>query len=225
MADAPKTQSVLTPRFRASYVNVFKARKGNKPSDKPKFSIAACYEDDAEVPKGSVTIAALKQMALEAAYAKWGDTEDTRKKIKSGKIKMPFITGERLQDDIDDKKVPEGTVLVMRFSTGEEYKPGVVDRFRGPDGKAVTITSDEVFYSGCYARAEVRVWAYDSPESKGVTFMLNNVQKLGDGERLGGGKRSAGDVFEAFDDAPPATPGMATAEAGDDDNDAMGLGI
>ena len=220
MAEANKSQNLLTPKFRASYVNVFKAR-AVKPGDKPKFAITALFEENPESPKGSCAIADLKKAALAAAYEKWGDTDDTRKKIKAQKIKMPFITGERLESDIDDGKVPAGITLMMRFNSSEEHKPGVVDRFRGPDGKAVVITSDEGFYSGCYARAEVRAFAYDRPDSKGVTFALNNVQKLGDGERLGGGKKKAEDVFDTFDDAPPSTSGVP--ETPDDDDNPMGL--
>ena len=37
--------------------------------------------------------------------------------------------------------------------------------------------------------------AYDSNMAKGVTFYLNNLQKVADGEALGGGKTTAAEDF------------------------------
>ena len=212
--------TVLTPKFRASYVHVFKAR-AIKAGDKAKFSITACYDQDAvdgtaeEIP-GSLTLQALKKVALDAAFEKFGNTDEVKKRIKSGKIKMPFITPE--EDEVGSK-YPEGTALVMRYGTSDDStKPGVVDRFPDKTGKAATITEMADFYSGCYARASVGVYAYDRPDSKGVTFMLNNVQKLGDGEPLAGGPRAAADEFAAIETAVPSP----SNDGGDEDP--MGLG-
>jgi hypothetical protein len=52
-------------------------------------------------------------------------------------------------------------------------------------------------YSGCYARVSLRFYAYNSNGSKGVAAGLGNIQKLADGEPLGG-KRSAEADFGAF---------------------------
>lgn len=53
-------------------------------------------------------------------------------------------------------------------------------------------------------------FAYDMPTSKGVSFALNNVQKLGDGKRLDG-RVAATDDFEALESEP--------ASMGDDNLD------
>jgi hypothetical protein len=205
--------SLTTPKFRLSYPHLFTPR-AIKPGDPAKYQLTALFTDDPETPKGSSTIAEMKNAALACAYEKWGDTEATRKKIKSGAIKMPFIVPT--EDQIEEGKYPEGTALVLRFNASDKSPPGVVDRFRGPDGKAVVITDADVIYAGCYARASVGVYAYDRPDAKGVTFPLNNVQKLGEGERFDG-RRKAADEFEAMDDAPPEMDGAAAGMGLDDD--------
>ena len=71
------------------------------------------------------------------------------------------------------------------------------------------LTSTEV-YSGCFCNVGVNVFAYDiqtgqGGRTRGVTIGLNGVQKVRDGERIGGGRPSAEDIFGAaqatgFDD-------------------------
>jgi hypothetical protein len=51
---------------------------------------------------------------------------------------------------------------------------------------------DEV-YSGCYGRASLTFYAYNQQGSKGIACGLNNLQKLEDGERLGGVSSAASD--------------------------------
>ena len=72
-------------------------------------------------------------------------------------------------------------------------KPQVVDLDRDD------IFDDEEVYPGCYVRATIVFFPY-SNEGKGVGVLLNNVQKLEDGERLGGGAASAADDFADDDD-------------------------
>ena len=49
------------------------------------------------------------------------------------------------------------------------------------------------FYSGCYGRASISFFAYNSNGSKGVGCGLNNVQKMEEGEKLGGATTAAED--------------------------------
>ena len=48
------------------------------------------------------------------------------------------------------------------------------------------IDPDDI-YSGCICVASVTAFAYDQAGNKGVSFFLNSVLKLRDGDRLGGG--------------------------------------
>jgi hypothetical protein len=74
------------------------------------------------------------------------------------------------------------------------------------------------FYAGCFARAEIIAYAYDQAGNKGIGLSLQNVQKLRDGDRLGG-RKDAADVFDAVGDASDSEESYGTdvdaeAEAG-----------
>ena len=63
----------------------------------------------------------------------------------------------------------------------------------------IDVDKDE-FYSGCYGRASVNFFAFNVGGNKGIACGLNNLQKLEDGERLGGSISSAEDDFGSTDD-------------------------
>ena len=67
------------------------------------------------------------------------------------------------------------------------------------DSHVQDIIEEKDFYPGCYARATVRAFAYDQAGNRGVAFGLQNIQKLADGEPLGG-RTKPHDDFEPVDD-------------------------
>ena len=58
---------------------------------------------------------------------------------------------------------------------------------------------DEV-YSGCYARVSINFYAFNTNGNRGIACGLGNIQKIRDGEPLGG-HASAIDDFTAIDDS------------------------
>ena len=54
-------------------------------------------------------------------------------------------------------------------------------------------------YSGCYGRVSLNFYAFNSNGNKGVACGLGNIQKIKDGEPLGG-KTSAADDFSTLAD-------------------------
>ena len=72
-------------------------------------------------------------------------------------------------------------------------KPGIVDA----DCQPIIDTSE--LYSGIYGRASINFYAFNTNGNKGIACGLNNLQKLRDGEPLGG-KSRAEDDFADFDD-------------------------
>ena len=102
-------------------------------------------------------------------------------------LRSPF----RDQGDRELEGYVEGCVFINASSL---QKPGLVDRQRQD------IIDETEFYPGCYARATLRAFAYDNNGNKGVAFGLNNVQKLRDGDPLGGRTRAQDDFA---DDLPP----------------------
>lgn len=63
-------------------------------------------------------------------------------------------------------------------------------------------------YSGMYANVGVTFFGYNAPQNKGIGVALDNVQKIADGEPLGGQRASAEDDFGGLSQQAPAP--MAT---------------
>ena len=183
------SNKVLTPEFRSAFVAVFKAKgiKGDA-SAKEKFGVTMLF------PKGT-DLSALKAAAHEAAVNKWG--KDLPKKLKT-----PFKDqGERADDYAGFE---EGGIYITAQS---DTRPGVVD------AKVQDIIDENDFYSGCWARATVNAYAWEHPTGgKGVSFGLLNVQKLRDGDRLGGGRAKPTEDFTPVEGANDEG-GASTADA------------
>ena len=78
----------------------------------------------------------------------------------------------------------------MVITVASKDKPVLVDRNRNE-----ILDTTEV-YSGCYARVDMDFYGYANSGNKGVSAGLLGIQKLADGESLGGARGSA----DAFDD-------------------------
>lgn len=168
---------ILTPEFRAGFISVFRttsSKNADGSVGKPKYSVRALFPPTADLSK-------LKKDAGQAAKDKWGD------KVPKN-IRSPFRTNEELDNPVvgigDDW-------IVMTFSANEDRRPGLVDR------NLQDIIDEADVYSGAWYRAQVRVYAYETAGNKGVSFGLQNLQKLRDGDPIGGGRTPANKAFEA----------------------------
>lgn len=172
------SKNVLTPNFRVSYPNVFKAKK-NELNGKDEYSMTALF------PYGldSKEFDALKKEAARAIQEKWGDK-------KPANLRSPFRDqAEREKDG----KLPDGYVKGHIFiNLKSTQRPGLVDQARQD------IIDETQFYAGCWARASVRAFAYDNKGNRGVSFGLQNIQKVKDGDPLSGRAR-AQDEFTAVE--------------------------
>jgi hypothetical protein len=106
------------------------------------------------------------------------------------KIHLPF----RDQGELKYPGYEAGAVFIR---ASNEKKPGVIDARKNP------IVNEADFYSGCYVRAHIHAFYYDNNGNKGISFGLDNVQKIRDGEPLGG-RMKAEDVFGAVEGAGDA---------------------
>ena len=165
-------KKTVTPEFRVSFPQVFEAKsfQGNP----AKFSIVMLFDKKTD-------LTALKKIALYVATEKWGAKEKWPKGLK-----MPFRDGDEKADTLGY----EGCIFVTATS---KLKPGLV----GPSLEPILNQAD--FYAGCYARAEIIAFAYDTAGNRGVSFSLQNIQKLRDGESLSG-RKAAASVFDAVAD-------------------------
>ena len=55
-------------------------------------------------------------------------------------------------------------------------------------------------YSGVYGRASINFYAFNSNGNKGIACGLNNLQKISDGEPLGGKTRAEDDFADEDED-------------------------
>jgi hypothetical protein len=166
----------ITPEFRASYVFIF-TPKLNTSSGKEEHSMSMIF------PKGT-DLKPMKAAALKAAKEKFGDKAEAL--VKGSSFKWPFKDGNA--DRPGDEAYADSTFV----SCKNQKRVGVVDKFN------TVITSEEEFFSGCYAVAQVNFAAYDhATGGKGVGVYLNAVQMKSKGDSLGGGMTDATKVFEA----------------------------
>jgi hypothetical protein len=155
---------VVTGKVRFSYLHVWEPAAVEEGSQK-KYSVSLI------IPKSDTdTVARIKnaiQSALEAGKAKFGG------KIPAT-LKLPLRDGdiERADDD---------AYLNSWFLNANSSKqPGIVDQNVQP------ILRQDELYSGCYGRASINFFAFNTNGNKGIACGLNNIQKLSDGELLGG---------------------------------------
>lgn len=186
-------KKVITGKVRLSYCHLMEPRQRN-PKEEAKYSTALI------IPKSDkVTLKALRA-AEEAAIAeglasrKFTQREvDLGAKTQGAKGLSASIIKDGDEDaDLDKNPEYEGS-WYMNVSAGTR-RPGIIDRQREP------ITDKSEVYSGCYARVSITAFPYDRDGNKGVSFGLNHVQKLADGEPFGSFTRAEDDFDELDDD-------------------------
>ena len=79
------------------------------------------------------------------------------------------------------------------FNANSRQAPQVVDSHVQP----IWIRSE--VYSGCYGKISVTFYGYNSNGNRGIAAGLGNIQKLRDGESLGG-RTTAAEDFETEED-------------------------
>lgn len=169
---------VITGKVRFSYVHVFEPAAVSEGSDDKKYSISIIIpkSDKVTLKKISDAIEAAKQLGV----SKWGG------KIPKT-LKLPLRDG-------DVEREEECYENSYFLSAKTDRKPGIVD------DELNEIMSRDEFYSGCYGRASINFFPFDVNGSKGIAVGLLNLQKLEDGERLGGSSATAAEDFGDEDD-------------------------
>lgn len=152
------TESIITPKARVSFPNVFTPNAMN-PGDTPKYSISLLFNKGEDLSK-------LKALIKSAVQEKWGD------KPPKG-LRNPILDqGDREYDGYE-----EGAFFIRASS---KRQPGLINQ------RKERIIDEEEFYPGCYCVAQINAYAYDMAGNRGVAFGLNNIMKVAEGEPLGG---------------------------------------
>ena len=175
--------NVTTGRARLSYVHLFKPY-AYQPGQEEKFSVTVL------VPKNDVDTKARIDAAIEAAKQK-GINEKWNGQCPPI-VPTPVYDGDGVRPSDGMPFGPECKGhWVFTASAKEDYPPEVVDKMGNP-----IINHSEV-YSGIYGRVNVSFFPYAFGGKKGIGCGLGPVQKLEDGEPLGGSAPTAAQVFGA----------------------------
>lgn len=167
---------------RWSYANVWEPKAINDGS--PKYSVSLI------IPKSDTATVAKIKAAIEAAYHK-GEA-----KLKGNGRSVPPLAAIKNPLRDGDVERPDDFAYANAYfvNANSATAPGIVDADRNP-----ILTRSEV-YSGVYGRASINFYAFNSNGNKGIACGLNNLQKLRDGDPLGG-KASAESDFATDDDS------------------------
>lgn len=173
MAKESIPTKVVTGKVRFCYAHVFEPTSVGEDETNKKYSISIL------IPKSDTKTIAKIEAAIEAAKV-----EGTAK--FGGKVPKNLKTPLRDGDEERDDEVYAGHMFLTANSS---MKPGIVDKDLNP------ILDKEEFYSGCYGRASLNFYAFNTAGNKGIACGLQNLQKLEDGERLAGIASSPEDDF------------------------------
>ena len=175
---AMKVTKVVTGKARLSYAHVWEPASVN--GSTPKYSVSVI------IPKNDTDTVNRINAAIEAAIIE-GVGKFGGKKPNKAALKLPLRDGDT--DRPDDEAYRNAFFINCNSTTA----PQIVDRSVQP------ILDREEVYSGCYARVSINFYAYNSSGNKGIAAGLGNIQKIADGEPLGG-KTNARDEFSSLDD-------------------------
>ncbi len=175
---ARKGNQVTTGKIRMSYVTLDKARAVVE-GQEPKFGMSILIPKADKKTLGEIR-AALEEVKQAAMKDKWGGKmpSNLRTPLKDGDVERP------------DDAVYEGHYFINATA---KTRPLVLDY-----DKQEIIDLSEV-YSGCYGKAVINFYAYAAPGNKGIGCGLLGVQKLYDGDPLGGNRITV-DAFEDDDE-------------------------
>ena len=174
------TRMITGPDARFSYCHLWEPKSIN--GGDPRYSMSVI------IPKDDVETVDRINGAIQAAY------RDGESKLK-GKGALPPLKSLKtpLWDGDLDRPDDPAYAGCWFLNANSDRAPGIVDAHAQP-----ILDRGEV-YSGCYGRVSLSFFAFNTNGNRGIACGLNNIQKLRDGEPLGG-HLSAEQEFAGLDD-------------------------
>ena len=178
MANVNRTKVITGKNTRLSYFHGWEPTSVNGGPERYSVSVLIPKDDKETIDAINKAIDA----AIEEGIAKFGG-----KKPNKAAIKLPLRDGDTERND-------EAYAGHYFLNANSRTAPQIVDKAVKP-----ILDRDEV-YSGCYARVSLNFYAFNSNGNKGVAVGLGNIQKIRDGESLGGRTTAADDFTTEEDD-------------------------
>ena len=173
---------LTTGKVRFSFCHIFEPQESTDGGE-PKYSVTLL------IPKSDTTTLGKIKQAMAEAREKFCQ--------RNGANALPAKPVHNLYDGDGPRKNgdpfgPECKGCYV-ISVKSKRKPVIVDAFRNE------ITDATEVYSGCYGRASIEFFGYNTAGSKGISAGLLAIQKLADGEPFGT-VGSADDFDDDFQD-------------------------
>jgi hypothetical protein len=159
-----------------------------QPDQAPKYSVTILLpKTDPSVAKMK---AAVEEAKKEGVAKKWGGKMPP-------KVSVCIHDGDQPRESNGEPFGEECKGMwVFTASCSEERKPQIVN------SRLQQIMDPNEIYSGMWAHVAVRFFPYEYSGKKGVGCALLAVQKVKDGDPLGGGRVDVNKVFTSFDVDP-----------------------
>jgi hypothetical protein len=174
--ETAQSTKVVTGIVRFSYLHVWEPSAIEEGQEKKYSASLIISKDD------KVTVNKIKR-AIDAAKEEG--------KIKLGG-KIPANLKTPLRDG--DAERPEDPAYANAYfiNANAKTQPGIVDK------NAEKIMQQDEVYSGCYGRASITFYAFNTSGNKGIACGLNHIMKVKDGEPLGGRTRAEDDFADVI---------------------------
>lgn len=172
------TKVITGVNTRWSYVNAWEPKSIN--GGTPKYSVSLI------ISKSDTKTLEKIRAAIQAAY------EEGQSKLKGNGRSVPALSALKTPLRDGDAERPDDEAYANSYfvNANSGTAPGIVDADRNP------ILERSEVYSGVYGRASINFYAFNSNGNKGIACGLNNLQKIRDGEPLGGKSRAEDDFAE-----------------------------
>ncbi len=167
---------IITPKVRCCYVNVIAPLRKNKlrPNDDPIPGLQIL------IPKKETDLVNdIKHCMKEAKQEKFGDG-------KIPGLKNPLRDGDKEYGGSEQEALYKGHYFINVVNCSG--MPGVVDK------NNVKITDRNEFNSGDWAQIAMNAYGYNNV-GKGISFGLNNLRVIQEGDRIGGSVPKAEEDF------------------------------
>lgn len=179
---------------RFSYCNLFQPKAPfNNPQGEPKYSVTVL------VPKTNTAAKAVIDNAIAQAIESGVSSKWNGVRPPQPAICVHDGDGPRPSDGSAFGEECKGCWV---FTASTKQPPFVVDEY------VQNIIDPTKVYSGMWGNVNVTFFAYNNAGKKGIGCGLNGVQKIRDGEALGG-QITAQEAFKAVGAPPTAAPAYA----------------
>ena len=175
------TKVITGTDTRWSYANIWEPKSIN--GGNPKYSVSLI------IPKTDKKTIDKIKAAIDAAY------KEGESKLKGTGKSIPALSTLKTPLRDGDAERPDDPAYANAYfiNANSATAPGIVDKTCQP------ILDRSEVYSGVYGRASVNFYAFNSNGNRGIACALDNLQKIRDGEPLGGKSRAEDDFASVPD--------------------------